>query len=36
MLFLGPTESDEALAVDLLGMPYAALIIPSFLLYAVR
>lgn len=33
MLFFGLTENDEAMAADLLGIPHAALIIPSFLLY---
>lgn len=33
MLFFGLTENDEALAADLLGIPHAALVIPSFLLY---
>lgn len=33
MLFFGLTENDEAMAADLLGLPHAALIIPSFLLY---
>lgn len=33
MLFFGLTENDEAMAADLLGLPHAALIIPSFLLF---